>query len=318
MSDMIENPLPSIPDGVKEKFYDDAIHPVAKQAGRIAETVGMIVNKKLEPIRQWASYGIENNEKLEQEVQKRLAGTSPDDIITPPKEIAVPTIIANSYTDSDVLRSLYANLLSKAMDKTENSAHPSYVEIIKQLSPDEALLLKESPLLISPTATCAIRYQHKSTYDNYMSYRLHPANIIRDYENGHDILPYYIPHIVAFPPEQAARMIDNFIRLRLLECPDGLTLTDENAYSMFFMDNYMQSIDLSDDSEQELAHTIGVLTPTEFGKHFYGVCIDEPSETPAPLSDEDIEAEVAAYRAALIAEKEAALASSSTAAAKQA
>ena len=251
-------------------------------------------------------------------VQQRLASIPPENIIEPKSEIAVPAIMANSYTSSDDLRSLYANLLAKSMDKTEWSAHPSYVEIIKQLSPDEALLLKESPLLISPTATCAIRYQHKSTYDNYMSYRLHPANIIRDYENGHDILPYYIPHIVAFPPEQAARMIDNFIRLRLLECPDGLTLTDENAYAMFFMDNYMQSIDLSDDSEQELAHTIGVLMPTEFGKHFYDVCIDEPSETPAPLSDEDIEADGAAYRAELLAEKEAALASASTVAAKRA
>lgn len=43
---MIENPLPSAPDSVKEKFYDDAIHPAAKQVGYIAETIVMAVNKK--------------------------------------------------------------------------------------------------------------------------------------------------------------------------------------------------------------------------------------------------------------------------------
>ena len=70
---MIENPLPSAPDSVKEKFYDDVIHPAAKQVGYIAETIVMAVNKKLEPIRQWATYGKENNEKLECEIQKHLA-----------------------------------------------------------------------------------------------------------------------------------------------------------------------------------------------------------------------------------------------------
>ena len=271
---MIENPLPSAPDSVKEKFYDDVIHPAAKQVGYIAETIVMAVNKKLEPIRQWATYGKENNEKLECEIQKRLANTSPENIISPPKEVAVPAIIANSYTDSDTLRSLYANLLAKAMDKTETTPHPSYVEIIKQLSPDEALLLKTTSLLTKVTATCAIRWQDKSDFDNPEGFNLHPNNIIKWFKTGYDILPYYVPEITSFHPKQIAMMIDNLLRLRLLDNPKGDYISEKNAYIMFFEDEFIKSIRTQyQSSKKELAHVCGVLTPTQFGKSFYETCV---------------------------------------------
>ena len=271
---MIENPLPSAPDSVKEKFYDDVIHPAAKQVGYIAETIVMAVNKKLEPIRQWATYGKENNEKLECEIQKRLANTSPENIISPPKEVAVPAIIANSYTDSDTLRSLYANLLAKAMDKTETRPHPSYVEIIKQLSPDEAFLLKTTSLLTKVTATCAIRWQDKSDFDNREGFNLHPNNIIKRFDSGYDILPYYVPEITSFPPNQIAMMIDNLLRLRLLDNPKGDYISEKNAYIMFFEDEFIKSIRTQyQSSKKELAHVCGVLTPTQFGKSFYETCV---------------------------------------------
>ena len=46
--------------------------------------------------------------------------------------------------NSEELRNMYANLLAASMLKDEKeNAHPSFVEIIKQLSPDEAKLLKK-------------------------------------------------------------------------------------------------------------------------------------------------------------------------------
>ena len=131
---MLDNlTLPSVPDTVKERIYDDALHPAAKEGGKALETIMLIINKFASPFRTWATKGKENTEKLAEEVQQRLASIPPENIIEPKSEIAVPAIMANSYTSSDDLRSLYANLLAKSMDKTEWSVHPSYVEIIRPL-----------------------------------------------------------------------------------------------------------------------------------------------------------------------------------------
>ena len=272
---MLDNlSLPSIPDSVKEKTYDDTMHPVAKEAGKSLETVGMVVNKILSPLRKWATNGEDNTSKLEEAVQERLSDVAEENIVEPQSEIAVPVIIANSYTDSDTLRSLYANLLAKAMDKTETTPHPSYVEIIKQLSPDEALLLKTTSLLTKVTATCAIRWQDKSDFDNPEGFNLHPNNIIKWFETGYDILPYYVPEITSFPPNQIAMMIDNLLRLRLLDNPKGDYISEKNAYIMFFEDEFIKSIRTQyQSSKKELAHVCGVLTPTQFGKSFYETCV---------------------------------------------
>lgn len=63
----------------------------------------------------------------------------------PEAYVAVPAIQAISYSmNSEELRNLYANLLAKAMNSdTKDMVHPSFVEIIKQMSPIDALVLNE-------------------------------------------------------------------------------------------------------------------------------------------------------------------------------
>lgn len=152
--------LPSVPEKIKEKIYDDSAHPAAVQVGKSLETVGLLVNKFLAPIRRFAQSGEENTQKLQDEIQENLKDTPAEQIQEPPKNIAVPAVVANSYIDDDYLRSLYANLIANSMRRNKaGHAHPSFVEIIKQLTPDEALLLKTSNLLKANTPICQIRYQ---------------------------------------------------------------------------------------------------------------------------------------------------------------
>lgn len=67
----------------------------------------------------------------------------------------VPTLQAITYSwHKENLRELYLNLLSSSMDKTvENSVHLSYVDIIKQLSPTDALVFKKY-LIIREWSQC--------------------------------------------------------------------------------------------------------------------------------------------------------------------
>lgn len=59
---------------------------------------------------------------------------------------------ANAYNESEKLREMYANLVAKSMNADfHDKVHPAYVEIIKQLSPAEAVFLEEPGLLLQAT-----------------------------------------------------------------------------------------------------------------------------------------------------------------------
>jgi len=74
---------------------------------------------------------------------QKFSNTPPDRIIQPPLMIAGPTIEALRFAGDTELRDLYATLLSTSMDRERSQyAHPSFVEVLKQLTPDEAKLME--------------------------------------------------------------------------------------------------------------------------------------------------------------------------------
>ncbi len=124
-------------------IYEDAIQPVAKQVGKSLETVGKLVNVALAPVGLLV-WGYDQCEGfIKTKVTDRLKNTPPEDIITPKPNVAGPAIEALRYTGhEESLSDMYANLLAAAMDKrTAAGAHPAFVEMIKQLTPDEAKLM---------------------------------------------------------------------------------------------------------------------------------------------------------------------------------
>lgn len=269
-----------IPEKTINDAYQDIAHPAASEVGKLIAKPVQLVNWIADCAKNYFTGGNENTKKLQDEVQKKIENVPPEQICNAPQNIAVPAIIANSYTDAECLRSLYANLIANSMNRNnQNNAHPSFVEIIKQLTPDEALLLKTSSLLKTTVPTCQIRYQEKSSYHNSNKYNLSPTNIVRDFQTGIPIIKYYIPSIQAVPVEKLQVMIDNFIRLSLIELPNDKVLTDKNSYQSFYKDSfnidiekiYMQSEFASLD--YELAHILCYISPTNFGKSFYDICV---------------------------------------------
>ena len=127
---------------VVELAYTDAFQPFAKEAGKALGTVGKTVNIALSPL----NAVVWGYEKIEDFVTKKVSEkleakqVQPEDIITPDPDIAVPTIEALRYSK---LKDQYANLLASSMDKNSASkVHPAFVEILKQITPDEAKMLK--------------------------------------------------------------------------------------------------------------------------------------------------------------------------------
>jgi len=86
-------------------------------------------------------------EFIGEKVRERLAKAKgkPEDLSAPPKLLVGPAIMGATFAqDEPALRELYVNLLASAMNQpTAGKVHPAFAQIIQQLSPDEALILKE-------------------------------------------------------------------------------------------------------------------------------------------------------------------------------
>ena len=164
------------------------------------------------------------------------------------------------------------------MDKdTQSKTHPAFVEIIKQLTPDEAIFLKSTSILKIAIPVCALRYQEKSTFLNTDNYILHPEHILRNSTAGQNIISYYLGGDInnRFNPLDISFMIENFLRLKLIDCPNGQKLVDPHSYQNFYKDDFIKSIVFDKNNlNRELALIPLVLMPTSLGTRFYQMCIE--------------------------------------------
>jgi hypothetical protein len=240
---------------VKE-VYEDALQPATKQVGKSLETIGKLVNVALAPI----TITIWGYEKisifLTEELPKKLKNTPEENIITPPPEIAGPAIEALRFAGSNEnLRNLYLNLLANSMDKdTIQKAHPSFVEILKNLTSDEALLLKvfiegDQYPLIDIQAKDKEKDGFINVYSNYSHFSKKQTFA------QPDLMPSYI---------------DNLCRLGILEIPAMLWLAELNIYETLEADEELN--DLKKLIQNKLGKNIKfgrkVIKLTSFGKQF--------------------------------------------------
>lgn len=123
--------------------YDDLIGPCAKELGKALKTGAEAVNALLSPITTCV-WGYEQMRRfLVPSLAAKLGHVPKERWQTPPMYVAGPALEGLRYCgDEPTLRELYANLLAGAMDKqTAKLAHPSYADIIRRLTPDEARII---------------------------------------------------------------------------------------------------------------------------------------------------------------------------------
>jgi hypothetical protein len=130
---------------IKEvSVYPDAIQPAARELGTLVATPFSLLNTALRPVRlilQGINLVYDN---LEDSLRRHLANVPPEQVVEPPANVAGPLLLAYPFVESEPdLRELFARLLATAMTSAiQRSAHPSFVEVIKQLTVDEAKLVR--------------------------------------------------------------------------------------------------------------------------------------------------------------------------------
>lgn len=200
------------------ELYEDGLKPTVQESGKVMALVPRAVNAALVPLRKWIAereYQLAETEKL---LAEKLKDIPPEKITTPEGYVGVPALRAIAYSmDSDELRELYANLLANAMNiETKDKVHPSFVEFIKQMSPNDAVVFKtvyESS--VAPILDLYIRSEPKDGDEggNF--------NYVRN-----------ITWIEDMAYEKVAISLDNLLRLGLVEIPYGSSYTHKENYKM--------------------------------------------------------------------------------------
>ncbi len=116
-----------------------------KYARRIAIKQHLLL-KLYEPLAKWAGVSKSYFESdFAVDMAEKIADIPDEDLKSPPPSVAVPAMLGLGYSlDEPTLKEMYLNLLTTATDgRRGDSAHPSFAEIIRQLSGREARLLSE-------------------------------------------------------------------------------------------------------------------------------------------------------------------------------
>ncbi|EJL6437924.1 DUF4393 domain-containing protein [Vibrio cholerae] len=244
----------------KVPVYQDAVQPLAKETGKALGTVGRAVNAALSPLR-GVVWGIERIEEfVHTKVGKKLESVPPENIQTPDLSVAGPALESLKYVGhKESLSDMYASLLASSMNKdTSSLAHPGFVEIIRNMSPDEAKIMKflssqgmqpyinvrQRRKVQGGTRLVIEKYSHISQNSNCENHELCSASLV------------------------------NLERLGLLELCETGSLSDNEAYTELESEKDIQRTVESltnDDTVGEIQRAYVGITP--LGKMFARVCI---------------------------------------------
>lgn len=127
-----------------DKAYGDALTGPMKEVGKTLTLAGRAINLALSPIAGMVWTGERVLDFVHTKVEERLKDVPPERIQTPNPTVAGPALQALVFAGHEpTLAEMFANLLGTAMDRaTAHAAHPAFVEVLKQLNPDEARIVK--------------------------------------------------------------------------------------------------------------------------------------------------------------------------------
>ena len=247
-----------LPELLKE-IYGDLAKPGVVQVGKALSSVFGLGNTILWPVQllnERVRIALEAN--LERYRQK-LADIPPEKIVPVPPEVGVPIAEKLAYIQDVELKELYLNLLAKgSILESQSQAHPSFVNVINNLSPDEGVLLKQ--FKAAPQPFVFARLSNPAT--NYW------MEIV---EMSFPILPAI--HL-AFPQNLVA-YVSNLEGLGLVKVIRNEQVVPESVYLP--MEEAIRTLykDITPIPEYpELTCSRGRINVTSFGRLFLNACVE--------------------------------------------
>lgn len=255
-SDAIKGIVEAVP------VYQDLLQPAVQELGKGVHTLAKTVHIALSPISAFI-WGYDRiKDFIQKSLEEKLKSVPKENIISPAPEVAVPAIEALRYLGHrEELREMFSRLLATSMNsETASLAHPSFVEILKQISSDEAKILKSMH---------SDGFQPIINLHALVGEKRHYINTIKNFT----LIPYLADCEFT---ELGPTYIENIIRLGLIHIDHGTHITDPNSYNELsthplILDNIARI------ESAGMEHSIKkfVFYRTSFGEVFYNACISE-------------------------------------------
>jgi hypothetical protein len=139
------------------QVYQDGVQPTLSQLGRAMGTVAGMVNVLLAPLAKKIYASEASVEQFKADIGEKVKHIPEDRRITPPLAIAGPVIEAARFSLEEAeLRELFANLIATSMDAARSDlAHPSFVSMLQQITPDEARMMSHMAVVVREPAVQA-------------------------------------------------------------------------------------------------------------------------------------------------------------------
>jgi hypothetical protein len=243
-------------------IYEDFAKPSLKQIG---DGLGGFLGFAMTPL-QMMGYQAEHWKSEFKKSLDRKAQRIPEENLQAPAPVIVgPIMQALGYTvHEEPLREMFTSLLATAMDsETAKNAHPAFVEIIKQISPDEAkILIYMSKNYISPVVDIKRTMEDGGYQVIYSNQSFIPENSGCSHT---DLGPIYL---------------DNLCRLRIMEIPPGVAVAP-NLYEKLesWFDEFEESKEVLANGNKVFRVQRKIISLTEFGKQFISACIKDLKES---------------------------------------
>lgn len=252
-----------------QMVYKDLAQPGVKQVGTAVETILGLGNTMLLPIKflnDRANTAFVNNMER---YRCALQGVPVEEIRAVSPEIGVPVLDRFTYVTDEVIAEMFVKLLADA-SQTErvSEAHPAFIHVIDNMSPDEAKLLQAmTPNAIHCFGSCDLFHKPSGAVIARSNFLLAP-NIL---ERAQLVYPGHI-----------ASYIDNLVRLGIFSSPivgptaitNSLGEEIKTAYAHVFQRERPYYED------NDVRWSYGLLHYTDFGQFFRRSCVtkQQPSQ----------------------------------------
>lgn len=247
-------------DGVLVEVYKDALSPAVKPIGEILSFLPRTVKVAFNGVEKWLINKEETLRLTAESVREKIKVIPEEKLVEPEPYVAIPAMQQLSYcVNNEELRELYANLLISSMNIDKKwQVHPAFVDIIKQLTPDEAKFIRNlRPFVSFNNPLIDVRIEYDETGSG--------RTIISNFTNvGLDQLD--VPHNIG-------SYIDNLERLKLICIPPTMSLTNKDLYEPL-KTHYLLTNSLPKQlgPNQKIGYDYKVFNLTNFGFDFVNIC----------------------------------------------
>ena len=246
-------------DKLAVPLYEDLAKKSVHNVGDTGSTLTKFVhNFFLYPFQKYNIYAEDKLRNYAAELEKKSKAIPQENYVEPRVYILGPTVERLKYNlDEEYIKRMYTNILISEIDsRKQKKVLPSYIEVVNQLSHDDAKflnLMKEKDETDFAIMKLKVNYTEENCYD-------------------------YISHNILFITEDGAGsqwidaiVIDNLLRLQLIELSYTEAVSNNSVYTDAFEKIKNQDYNIKEGNK--LDYKKGILRITDFGINFINICM---------------------------------------------